>query len=106
MADRRLTDPLGRVIVLRERTWYGHVIKGHPDMKGHRRLAEQAVRAPNQIQFSKSDPDCRIYYGPGDRPKRIIMVVADVKLGLVKTAHFARGITGGGVEWSTSSKGS
>ena len=47
MADTTLTDPLGRDIVLHDRTWYGHIVKGHPDMSGH------------------YDENCRIYFGPG-----------------------------------------
>ncbi len=54
---------------------------------------------PIQIHFSRSGAECRIYYGPGPRQGIMIQVVADVVQGVVKTAHLARKITGGGVEW-------
>jgi hypothetical protein len=100
MADTTLVDPLGRTIVLQERTWHGHIVKGHPEIKDDRRLVEWAVESPDEIRHSGSGPDCRIYYGPGPRPTVIMMVVADVALGIVKTAHLARKATGGAVEWS------
>ncbi len=101
MADSTLTDPLGREITLHERTWTAHIISGHPEVSGHRLLVEPAVTSPTEIRRSKSDPDCRLYFGPGPRPAVIIMLVADVARGVVKTAHFARRITGGPTEWSS-----
>jgi hypothetical protein len=100
MSDTTLIDPLGREVVLHDRTWNGHIIKGHPEVDGHRALVEQAVRAPDEVRVSRSDPDCRLYYGPGPWPDVRIMVVADVVHGLVKTAHLAKKISGGAVEWS------
>lgn len=32
MPDAELTDPLGRRIRLHDRTWYGHILKAHPEM--------------------------------------------------------------------------
>jgi hypothetical protein len=100
MADSKLIDPLHREITLHDRTWIAHIIKGHPELADYRQLAEQAITAPTEIRHSTSDPDCRVYYGPGPRPTVKMMVVADVSLGLVKTAHLARKITGGDLEWS------
>ncbi len=100
MADSKLTDPLGREITLHDRTWAAHIVKGHPEIAPHRKLVEQAVTAPEEIRQSKSDPNCRLYYGHGPRPTVKIVVVADVAQGIVKTAHLARKITGGAVEWS------
>ena len=100
MADTTLTDPLGRKIVLHDHTWHGHIVKGHPEMMAHRLLVEQAIRSPDQIRLSNSDLDCRLYYGPGPRDGVIIMVVADVLLGIVKTAHLAKKASGGALEWS------
>lgn len=100
MADATLTDPLGRAIVLHDHTWHGHIVKFHPEVKHHRSLVEQAVHSPDQIRQSKSDPDCRLYYGPGPRAGVIMMVVAEVSLGIVKTAHLAKKATGGALEWS------
>lgn len=102
MADATLTDPLGRRIVLSDRTWFGHIVKGHPEVAECRDLAERAIRQPEEIRFSKADPDCRLYYGPGPRPSVRMMVVADVVGGVVKTAHLARKATGGATEWSKS----
>lgn len=100
MTDTKVNDPLGREIVLHDRTWHGHIIKGHPEVSDARALVEQAVRAPDEIRHSRSDVDCRIYFGQGPRNGVKIMVVVDVALGLVKTAHLAEKISGGSIEWS------
>ncbi len=100
MPDAELTDPLGRRIRLHERTWYGHILKAHPEMGPARSLVEEAVRSPDEIRHSTSDPDGRLYYGSGPRSEVRIMVVVDVALRLVKTAHFARRVSGGALEWS------
>jgi len=101
MADSVLVDPLGRQIVLHDRTWYGHVLKVHPDVGVCRKLAEDAVSRPSQIQHSTSGSDCRIYYGVGPGQGLMIAVVADVVAGVVKTVHLARKVSGGGAEWSS-----
>lgn len=100
MGDVSLTDPLGRTIVLHDRTWYGHVLRGHPEVKECRALVENAVREPDEIRHSRSDEDCRIYFGRGPGPDVKILVVADVKRGFVKTAHLCDRVSGGAVEWS------
>ena len=41
MPDTTLKDPLGRTIVLHDRTWRGHVVRGHPEMEPLRALAEE-----------------------------------------------------------------
>lgn len=99
MADTTLTDPLGRCVVLHDRTWYGHIIKGHPEVARSRPLVEQAIRAPEEVRVSNSDPNCRLYYGPGPRAGLLVQVVVDIALGVVKTAHFAKRVTGGSIEW-------
>src|SRR5690242_8630948 len=43
VADTRITDPLGRTVVLHGHTWFGHVVKQHPEMRPYRRLAEAGV---------------------------------------------------------------
>ena len=95
-----LVDQLGREIVLHDRTWHAHIVKGHPDVGEHRALIEQTVRSPDEIRISRSDPNCRLYYGPGARRDLRIMVVADISVGVVKTAHLARRRVGGEIEWS------
>lgn len=100
MADTTLTDPLGRHIVLHDRTWYGHIVKGHPDVGGHYDLVKQTVQSPDEIRQSRAGTDCRICFGPGPRSGVMIMVVADVAARVVKTAHLAKKVTGGALEWS------
>lgn len=100
MADTILTDPLGRRLILYDRAWYGHIVKGHPEVRRHRKLVEAAVESPDEIRLSRSDPDCRLYFGVGPRPGVIMMVVGDVSTGVIKTAHLARRVSGGDVEWS------
>ncbi len=100
MPDVQITDPLGRTITLHERTWYGHILKAHPEMDGMKLRVEEVVGSPAEIRHSNSDPDCRLYYGPAKPLEITIMVVVDVALALVKTAHFARRVSGGAQEWS------
>ena len=101
MPDATMIDPLGRSIILYDRAWYGHIARNHPEVKRLRHLVEDAIRSPYTIAFSTSDPDCRIYDGPGPRTGVMIRVVADVVLGLVKTAYLCRKVGGGTVEWSS-----
>jgi hypothetical protein len=70
--------------VLHDRTWFGHILKAHPDMAPHRPLVEQTMGSPDEIRHSHADADCRIYFGPGPRTGVKIIVVVDVALGLVK----------------------
>jgi hypothetical protein len=100
MGDSTLVDPLGRVLVMRDRTWLGHIAKTHPELADYRTLAENAVQSPDEIRMSRSDPDCRIYFGPGPRSTVRMMVVGDVVRGVVKTAHLCSRISGGQREWS------
>lgn len=87
MAETELTDPLGRRIVLHNFTWFGPIVKGHPEMRNERRRAQEAVQSPAQIRFSASDPDCGIYYDEPDTAGIRIAVIADVRGGFVKTAY-------------------
>jgi len=99
LSDTILTDPLGRTITLHEHTWQGHIVQRHPEMLSHRLLAEQAITGPLEIRISAADPDCRLYFGPGPRKDTMIVVVADVAAGFVKTAHVVKAAKGV-VEWS------
>lgn len=99
MADRQMTDPLGRQITLTERTWYEHIVEGHPEIARHQALVEAAIADPLVIRLSRSDPDCRLYFGRGPRQGVTMLVVADVRRGMVKTAHLARRQFGGATEW-------
>ena len=95
-----LTDPLGREFVLADRTWYGHIIIGHPEMAPHRALVEQAVAAPLGIWISSSNADARLCYGTGPRAGVFVAVVVDVPLGIVKTAYLTKSMTGANQEWT------
>jgi hypothetical protein len=99
MSDRELRDPLGRRITLRDRTWFGHVVKGHPEIAGERSRVETTIENPQEIRRSRLDPTCRLYFGAGPREGVRIMVVVDIRMGIVKTAHLARRLSGGEVEW-------
>ena len=95
----RLTDPLSRQIDLSEDTWYGHIVKGHPEMQGLRKEAEAAILQPASIHFSASDENCRLYYAPAPRSPLMICVVAEVVGGFVKTAYLTKRIKPGVQEW-------
>jgi hypothetical protein len=99
MADSNLQDPLGRVITLHDHTWYGHIIKGHSEVRAHRRLVEDAIKSPLEIRVSAADPSCRLYYGTGPRAGILLVAVVDLTLFLVRTAYLARKAKGA-VEWS------
>jgi hypothetical protein len=101
MADETFTDPLGREIVLHDRTWYGHILKGHRELAGEREYAGMAIVEPLEIRHSLSDQDVRLYHGPARRRDVVLRVVVDIELGLVKTAHYVRKPQGGEVEWSS-----
>jgi|SRR5437660_2863994 len=89
MPDSTIEDPLGREIRLTNATWFGHIVKGHPDMALLRLRVEHTVRQPKEIQVSTYDDDCRVYYSEPNKAGRIIVVVADVVTGIVKTAYAA-----------------
>ena len=99
MIDRQLRDPLGRLITLRDRTWFGHIVRGHPEMELERGRVEDAIERPHEIRVSRADPNCRLYFGAGPRKETRIVVVVDVRPAIVKTAHLARRVSGGNVEW-------
>lgn len=57
MVDAVLIDPLGRVVVLHDRTWFGHVVRGHSEMKNFRTAIEKTVAQPELIRRSISSED-------------------------------------------------
>jgi hypothetical protein len=66
MPDVELGDPLGRLLILHERTRVGQILKGHPEVAPYRDLVEAAVTNPLEIRFSGSDADCRLWPGTRD----------------------------------------
>ena len=97
--DLIIKDPLGRKITLHARTWHGHILKGHPEIEHFQDLVVDAVQNPETIHISRADPECRLYYGHESGIGHRMMVVVSVVLGIVKTAHFARRISEGIIEW-------
>jgi len=69
-------------------------------MGKYRALVERAVTDPLEIRLSGADPtNCRLYFGTGPRAGIMIVVVADVIKGFVKTAHIVK-TAKGALEWS------
>jgi len=99
MSDIFLIDPLGRRITFHDSTWFGHIMKRHPDMRMLRETVQRAIEDPLAICFSRSDPDCRIYFGATSISGILVAVVADVVDGFVKTAYRAVRVKGD-IEWS------
>jgi hypothetical protein len=100
MTDQVVTDPLGRTITLHDRTWFGHICRGHPEMAQHRHRVIDTIRRPDEIRYSRSSTTARLYFAAGPRPTVIMVVVVDIQLMLVKTAYLARaGKVTGAVEW-------
>lgn len=100
MADKTFVDPLDRRITLHDRTWYGHVLKGHPELKAERQKVGRTIEGPEDIRLSLSDPEVRLYHGKAKRSGLYLRVVADVRKGIVKTAHYVVRPQGGAIEWS------
>ncbi len=98
MADITLRDPPGRSISLHDHTWYGHILKGHPEVQPFRALVEAAIFSPLEIRFTLADADCRIYYKDVPSGVLLIAVVADVVAGFVKTTYLCRTMKGA-TEW-------
>jgi len=100
LADKIFKDPLGRAITLHKHTWYGHILPGHPEMRLHRALVEEAITNPLEIHISDADPiNVRLYFGSGPRSGMMIVVAANITQGFVKTAHIVKA-TKGALEWS------
>jgi len=97
--DSIIRDPLKRELLLSDATWFGHIVKGHPDIAQQRLLVEHAVRRPIEIQVSIYDNDCRVYYSEPNKAGRMIVVVADITIGVVKTAYAAIKKKKGNIEW-------
>lgn len=108
MSDTSHVDPLGRTIVLRDQTWYGHILvqrlrqRRGEEFAEYRRLVESAIESPLKIEMSASDSDCRVYYGQGPRPGVMMKVIADIAIGRVKTAYLFKQFEGGVEEWPSS----
>jgi hypothetical protein len=99
MADETFIDPLGRAIVFHDHTWFGHVLKGHPELRDERECVGATIEQPTDIRHSLSDTYVRLYHGQAERPGVYLRVVADVEIGVVKTAHYVRKPQGGPIEW-------
>ncbi len=85
MADSVLTDPLGRVCTLSERTWERHILVVHPDMDGGREAVEEAISNPNSIWISRADSDVRIYFTNG--PKRGLLIAVQSRYCAANCSH-------------------
>ena len=48
MADVTLVDPLGRHVTLHDFTWYGHILKRHPEMRPLRDSVDRVRCQPHQ----------------------------------------------------------
>ena len=95
MGDTILRDPLGRLVILHDHTWYGHILQRHSEIRLHLSLVQQAISNPIEIRYSVADADCRLYFGDGPR----IVVVVDLSRGIVMTAHLVKAAKGA-IEWS------
>ena len=100
MANVELTDPLGRRITISNHTWYGHILRAHPELKSERSRIEKAIEKPEKIKISITSPEIRHYYISANRTGLYLRVVVDIQKGIVKTAHYARTIERGSLEWS------
>lgn len=99
MPDVILIDPLGRSISLHNHTWYGHILRRHPEMRSHRAHVEQSIVDPLEIRFSDADADVRVYFATGPRTGIMTAVFVNIVGGFVKTAHLVKSAKGG-IEWS------
>lgn len=98
MAGQIIIDPLGRKITLADRTWHGHIVRGHPEVGDHLRLVLDCLQTPDKILFSRNHISARVYVGKGPRIHLMMVVVANIELGQVLTAYLAKTVRGE-VEW-------
>jgi len=95
------TDPLGRRLMLYRDTWRHHILSRHADVADHWLALQQAVVSPEQILFSRHDPQARLYIGTGPGERHKMQVIADMTTGRIRSAYWVRTqrVRGGGVEW-------
>ena len=100
MADFVGRDRHGNEVVLTDGAWFGHIVRRHPEMAGLRAEVEATCCEAEVIRQSSSDPACVLHYRqlPGS-PGLLVMVVANTQDGYVRTAHFAKSVTGGAQLW-------
>ncbi|MBI3323688.1 MAG: hypothetical protein HYZ92_00215 [Candidatus Omnitrophica bacterium] len=58
-----VTDPEGVVAVLERNCWYGHILRGHPEMRRRLQDVERALAKPTEIHenFEQRRMN-RVYY--------------------------------------------
>lgn len=61
-------DRFGREVVLREDTWYNHVLDQHPELTNRQTAAEEAIRLAEQIRVDRFDTGRRCFYRRGLLP--------------------------------------
>ena len=47
-----LTDPLGFTVTLERNCWYGHILRGHPEMRRRLNDVQRALLKPTEIHES------------------------------------------------------
>lgn len=99
MSDYTVQDPLGNRVTLSDDTWRRHITVGHPEMGRYRAPVEQAMSAPLEVRASASDAACVVYMGTLPGRALLVAVVADVRLGIVKTAYPCKSPPKGAILW-------
>lgn len=91
-----VTDPEGFVITLERNCWYGHILRGHPEMRHRLKDVQRALVKPTEIHenFEQRRSNMVYYHRCSGRDKlqdflKVAVWVYDVegKQAIVTTAH-------------------
>jgi hypothetical protein len=99
LPNTTVSDPLERSITLHDHTWYGHIVKRHSEVRSLRDAVLQALSDPLEIRISAADANCRLFLSPPDDRGIMVVVIADIASGYVKTSHLVKKAKGA-IEWS------
>jgi hypothetical protein len=91
--------PLGFSVRTTERYWQWIVTVKHPVMRGKEALVRAALRDPEQIRRSRSDPEVYLFYRP-DPPYHVAVVIKKQdETGFIVTAYRTEAIKEGELIW-------
>ena len=94
------TDHLGRKVVLEKKTFYGHIVPGHPEMAGNELAIQESVEKPLFVIESKQNSNVFLYVTQSQKstyPNLYIKTVVDhsTNVGFVKTSFFQKNLQPG-----------
>jgi len=100
---RIFEDRSGRIIRLTQER-HDHLLDGHPEMRGQLERVGQALRQPEKVVRSRTDPEVELFYRQYERtPVTTKFLCAVVKAGagdpFLVTAYFTDSVKQGEILW-------